>query len=667
MSGLARGIAAGTALGSRMVDIYHQGVEAKRLAELRGRQDEEYARQQEDRKVREGMNQAGAAAAERGYDKNGFATVNPAYEGGPGDTEGSVTKAPVMEDGRRPEQKVLDGMTAAEQFALKNKRFDLAIDAHAKGEQVAAQYREKDRAEAMQRYDLSGNPMELVNHVKRFVRDGVDFDKPTVNEDGSVTVTGKMPDGTRFEQKNLTRQQVKTLFEGYSDPVRAQAAAAKRVQDLQKAAIEVEVKRAGLPAQAFDAGKKVWNEQTKTWSTVPGVEYKTVNGGEGEGQRLIAITYGANGQVGGEVDVTRHVANVNGFSKAERGRADDVAKGVENAIEKLRSQGIGSPELAALSIKANSVASDLIAANRNNQVNLEAGKLADYAMRIAQGDKSIAVKPIEYKYNGIVYGNFDGFVVDGKTVAVNPQQVRDIEAKVLADKREAASPRMAPERPPSNPRVDTNPRMTRSPDDFPKVSPTEQAGRDSDRVRVLEGELAAERAKPNANPDNIAALEREIALVRKQSGQAPSPSPAATAPTAPATAAPDPATAAPPMSSAPRPVAAAMPKPAMAGAVIPAEERAARMAQLTDVSNRATAVLNSRSATPAQMSEARTALRDVRAQLKELGSSFTPETARLQAVIANPASSPAEVADARATMRAIRERSSATASLPMSQ
>jgi len=91
------------------------------------------------------------------------------------------------------------------------------------------------------------------------------------------------------------------------------------------------------------------------------------------------------------------------------------------------------------------------------------------------------------------------------------------------------------------------------------------------------------------------------------------------------------------------------------------------MANLAEQANRAQAVLNSRGATPAQMSDARAALRDVRTKMKELSSTFTPEAARLQAVILNPRSSPAEVADARATLRVMREQSSTTASLPMSQ
>ena len=73
-----------------------------------------------------------------------------------------------------------------------------------------------------------------------------------------------------------------------------------------------------------------------------------------------------------------------------------------------------------------------------------------------------------------------------------------------------------------------------------------------------------------------------------------------------------------------------MPSPAMAGSVVPAEERNAQMANLAEQANRAQAVLNSRGATPAQMSDARAALRDVRTKMKELSSTFTPEAARLQ-------------------------------------
>jgi len=338
-----------------------------------------------------------------------------------------------------------------------------------------------------------------------------------------------MPDGTRFEQKNLRRDQVKTLFEGYSDPQRAQAAAVARRQMLEKAQIEVEIKRAGLPAQSFDPGKKVWNEQTKSWSTVPGIEYKTINGGEGEGQRLIAVSYGSDGKVAGEVDVTQHVANVNGFTKAERARADDVTKGINSSLDFEKSQGLGSPELAALSLKANAIGSDLIAANRNSPVNLEAGKIADYAVKLAKEDKSIKVQPLEVKYNGIVYGKADGFIIDGKPVYTNPQQVREIEGKILADKRGAAAPRMAPEKPTNFGGQPVAGNRT------PTNLPTDPAVAQS-RRRLLDPELATETAKlaelqamdeaayrakygANAEPrevvidrtsQSIAALQREI-------------------------------------------------------------------------------------------------------------------------------------------------------------
>ncbi|HQR23063.1 MAG TPA: hypothetical protein PKV98_19515 [Burkholderiaceae bacterium] len=677
MSGFATGLLAGTRAGLDAVSAYRQGMGLARAEEEWKRDDAEYARKEEDRKVREGMNQAGAMAAERGYDKNGFATVIPAYEGGPGDTAGGVTKPPVMEDARRPEQKVLDGMTAAEQFALKNKRFDLALDAHVKSEAIASQYRDKDRAEALQRFEMSGDPNELVSHVKRFARDGVDFDKPTRNADGTFTITGKMPDGTPFKQENLKPEQVRQLFVSYSDPVRAQAAAAQRAQDLQKAQIEIEVKRAGLPLQSFKPGDMVIDPRTGKFVQAGGLDYKIINGAEGEGQRLIAITYGAGGQVISEVDVSGHMRNVNSFNKIERARADDVSKEINKALDLEKTQGLGSPELSALSLKANATASDLIAANRINPVNLEAGRLADYAVKIARGDKSIVIQPIEYKYNGIVYGKPDGFIVDGKPVYTNPQQVREIESKILQDKQAAAAPRMAPERP-------TN-FGGQSPANFPRVDRATQESRDSDRVRILRDELSGEQSRlaqlkndPNARPDdvarveaNIAALNREIGLAAPKGtpmnpGAPAQPAAAAPAPTGqPMAAAPAPAAAAPAMSAAPQ--AAALPTPTMSGAIVPAEQRAAQMAQLTEEANRATAVLNSRASTPAQMSAARTALRDVRAKLKELNSTYTPESARLQAVILNPRSSPAEIADARATLRSIRDRNSTTASLPMSQ
>jgi hypothetical protein len=504
---------------------------ARRNRAYEQRQNELWKRQDEDYATLKGMNEAASKAAQGGYDATGMRID----QGAPGDTPGATT--PPLKDPRAPEQRILDGYAAAEQFALSKGRYDLAIDAHTKSEAEAAKYREKAYAQAWGQYQNTRDPNALLGYVKRFVRDGTDFDtvqiKPetVTNPDGTVTqaerliVTGKGPNGEKFTSEPMTRQDFEEYALRYTDPQRAMAAAAARRQALEKARLDVIVAQAKEGPKEMTPGKRIVNRDGSDGGTVPGTVYEKIKGEDGT-DRLFAITYGKGGETA-RVDVTNSVGTLGGFTKAEHQTYKDASTAINQHLDREMSQGVANPDVGVLQQKAYAVASDLIAANRGSAVSLEGGKVADLALKIARGQVKVEQLSIRDK-SGKELGKADGFILDGRPVYTNPQQVRAFEAKMgQSDAAVAGAPGKG--YPENAPRMAAARGRAQSPADFPRVSPQEQAGRDSDRVRVLEAELAAEQAKPNPNPENVSALQREIARLSPSMSQATPRAPAAPA------------------------------------------------------------------------------------------------------------------------------------------